>query len=161
MPGTGKSTVGVILAKQLGYDFMDTDILIATREKQSLPQIIAAQGVDALLRIEGEVGEAIDCERTVIATGGSMVLSAGAMEKLKSQGVVIWMRTPLEELERRFALCSKEDRGVAAPAGTSTEDIYALRKPLYEKYADMIIDCAQGTENCVRQLLEVLEKYHG
>jgi len=161
MPGTGKSTVGVILAKQLGYDFIDTDILIATREKRSLPQIIAAQGVDALLRIEGEVGEAINCERTVIATGGSMVLSAGAMEKLKNQGIIIWMCTPLEELERRFALCSKEDRGVAAPAGTSTEDIYALRKPLYEKYADIIIDCAQGTENCVRQLLEALEKYHG
>lgn len=159
MPGTGKSTVGVILAKQLGYDFIDTDISIAYREKRSLPQIIAEQGVDALLRIEGEVGEAIDCERTVIATGGSMVLSPGAMEKLKKQGVVIWLRTPLEELERRFAICSKEDRGVAAPVGTSTEDIYALRRPLYEKYADIIIDCAQGTENCVKQLMDAIAEY--
>lgn len=157
MPGTGKSTVGVILAKYLGYDFIDTDILIAAREGRSLPQILDAEGIDGFLRIEGDTGASIDRTGTVIATGGSMVLSERAMENLRRNGVVVWLKTPIDELERRFALSSRRDRGVAAPDNMTTEEIYSSRLPFYEKYADVVIECAQGTEACVSQVMAAVE----
>lgn len=156
MPGTGKSTVGVVLAKRLGYDFIDGDLLITRREGNTLPEIIAREGLERFLEIEGEVGCAIDCERTVIATGGSMVFSDKAMRHLKQNGFVIWLETELETLAQRLAYNSREDRGVAAPAGMSIEEIYAVRAPLYEKYADIRIKCEYGTERTVQQIRDAL-----
>lgn len=158
MPGTGKSTVGFILAKYMGYDFVDTDILITAREKRSLPQIMEAEGIEGFLRLEGEAGLSLKRERTVIATGGSMVMSPKAMESLSETGVVVWLKTPVEELERRYSLSSRRDRGVAAPSGMSTQELYELRRPLYEKYAHIVIDCPQGTENCVAAIMEALKE---
>lgn len=157
MPGTGKSTVGVILAKYLGYDFIDTDILIASREGRSLPRILDEEGIEGFLRIEGETGASIDVTSTVIATGGSMVLSEDAMESLRKNGVVVWLKTPIDELERRFALSSRRDRGVAAPDNMTTEEIYSSRRPFYEKYADVVIECEPGTEACVSQVIAAVE----
>lgn len=156
MPGTGKSTVGVILAKRLGFAFIDADILITQREKRTLPQIIEEVGIDEFLRIEGRAGLSIECESTVIATGGSMVFSEEAMRHLKANGVIVWLETPLPELEDRYARNSRADRGVAAPESMTIEDIYAVRKPLYEKFADIIIHCEKSTEAVVRQVRDAV-----
>ncbi len=156
MPGTGKSTVGVILAKRLGYGFLDTDILLAETEHRKLPEIIAAEGYEELIRIEGLLGESIERESCVIATGGSMVFSEKAMENLRRNAVVIWLDTPVEELEKRL-VTNRVSRGVAAPDDMTVADIYALRKPLYERYSDFAVECVEGTENVVNALLELLE----
>ncbi len=157
MPGTGKSTVGVILAKRLGYDFIDQDIVIALREERQLSEIIEQDGIDRFLEIEGEVGLGINAERTVIATGGSAVFSDAAMQHFKENGVCVWLETPLSVLEGRLINGSREERGVAAPADMKLSDIYALREPLYNKYADarIVCDCdADGVAHKIRDAIK-------
>lgn len=148
MPGTGKSTVGVILAKRLGCGFIDTDIQIAKEEGRTLPRILEEDGIEGFLKIEERIGLGLRCSGTVIATGGSMVFSKAAMERLCASGVVVWLETPLDELESRLEQ-TREERGVAAPEGMTIRDIYQKRAPLYEKYADIRINCVQGTDNVV------------
>jgi len=157
MPGTGKSTVGVILAKRLGFDYIDTDILISQKEKRTLPQIIAEDGIENFLRAEGCAGLSVECESTVIATGGSMIFSPDAMNHLAKNGITIWLETPLNELETRYARNSRHDRGVAAPESMTIADIYAIRKPLYEKYATITIHCEENTEGVVQQVRDAIE----
>ncbi len=155
MPGTGKSTVGVILAKRLGYNFIDTDLLVIQRANSTLPKILKEEGVQGFLEIESYVGEHLQCEKCVIATGGSMVLSEKAMRNLCAMNVVIWLDTKPEELERRI---SKEaDRGIAAEPGTTIAAIYAMRRPLYEKYAQIRIECKVGVDNLVLQIRDALD----
>ena len=156
MPGTGKSTVGVILAKRLGYDFLDQDLLICRREGKPLPEIIQEKGIDRFLEIEGEVGLGICCHRTVIATGGSAVFSARAMAHLKRNGIFVWLETPLPVLEQRLARGSRHDRGVAAPEDMTLADIYAQRAPLYETYADIRIACDCDTDGVVQKIRDAL-----
>ena len=156
MPGTGKSTVGVILAKHLGYDFLDCDILIARREGRTLPEILEQDGLERFLEMEGQAGESIRCTRTVIATGGSMVFSPRAMEHLKRGSVTVWMDTALSVLEKRLTAASRHNRGVAAPADMSIRDIYAQRAPLYRKYADLRLRCPLGTDRTVEKLEALL-----
>ena len=158
MPGTGKSSVGVILAKHISYAFMDTDIELARRAGRTLPRILREDGLDRFLELEGETGLAVDCENTVIATGGSMVFSENAMQHLCESGVVIWLETPVETLEARLTGGSRERRGVAAPGDMSIRDIYALREPLYAKYADLRIACRAGVENVVADIIRKLQK---
>lgn len=158
MPGTGKSSVGVILAKHISYAFMDTDIELARRAGRTLPRILREDGLDRFLALEGETGLAVDCENTVIATGGSMVFSEKAMQHLCESGVVIWLETPVETLEARLTGGSRERRGVAAPGDMSIRDIYALREPLYTKYADLRIACRAGVENVVADIIRKLQK---
>ncbi len=158
MPGTGKSSVGVILAKHISYAFMDTDIELARRAGRTLPRILREDGLDRFLELEGETGLAVDCENTVIATGGSMVFSEKAMQHLCESGVVIWLETPVETLEARLTGGSRERRGVAAPGDMSVRDIYALREPLYTKYADLRIACRAGVENVVADIIRKLQK---
>lgn len=158
MPGTGKSSVGVILAKHISYAFMDTDIELARRAGRTLPRILREDGLDRFLELEGETGLAVDCENTVIATGGSMVFSENAMQHLCESGVVIWLETPVETLEARLTGGSRERRGVAAPGDMSIRDIYALREPLYTKYADLRIACRAGVENVVADIIRKLQK---
>ena len=155
MPGTGKSTVGIVLAKRLGYDFLDSDLLLAREAGMTLPEILKTIGVDGFLELEGRVGADIKCSGTVIATGGSMVLSPEAMANLASNGVVIWLETRIYELERRIS--RNPDRGIAAGPDTSVADIYAARRPLYEKYADMRIKCRRGVDSVVSQILDALK----
>ena len=155
MPATGKSTVGVILAKLIGFNFLDADILIALDQNRTLSQIISEDGYDRFIEIEGNVGKSIKCERTVIATGGSMVFSVDAMKNLSENGIVVWLDTPVSELEKRL-LGSLEDRGVATPVKMSFSEIYEMREPLYRKYADIHIICSGSTEKVVSELREKL-----
>lgn len=158
MPGTGKSSVGVILAKHLGYNFMDTDIELVRRAGRTLPRILEEDGLDRFLEMEGETGMSVHCEDTVIATGGSMVFSDAAMRNLRDGGVAVWLETPVATLEERLTGGSRERRGVAAPSAMTIQDIYELREPLYTKYADLRIPCRDGVENVVGDIIAELQK---
>ena len=150
MPGSGKSTVGVLLAKRLGYKFMDTDLLIQEREEKRLFEIMRDSGNEYFLRVENEVNASVDTHRTVIATGGSAVFGKEAMEHLTSIGTVIYIRVPLEVLRDRIKDFST--RGILMSKGQSFDDVYRERTPLYEKYADIIVDTSSDGvfENCLR-----------
>lgn len=136
MPASGKSTVGVILAKLLGYNFLDTDILLALQQGRPLQRILAEDGYDRFIQFEGMVGEGLRCGKTVIATGGSMIFSENAMHALSKNALVIWLDTPPSELERRMT-GGLAARGVATPFEMSVTEIYAMREPLYRKYAGL------------------------
>ena len=137
MPGVGKSTVGVILAKVMGYQFIDADLLIQQQEKRLLHEIIADVGVDGFIQVENRVNASIQAERSIIATGGSVVYGREAMEHLKSIGTVIYLKVPYAELEKRLA--DIQGRGVVLREGQNLHDLYLERTPRYEKYADLSI----------------------
>jgi shikimate kinase len=137
MPGAGKSTVGVVLAKTLGYDFIDTDILMCKRIGTTLQAYIDQHGIDAFLNEEEKTAFSIECGNTVIATGGSMVFSDAAMRRLKDGSVTIFFDIPLPELKKRLE--NIRTRGIAAAAGQTIEDIYRQRLPLYRNYADITL----------------------
>ena len=155
MPATGKSTVGVILAKLIGYNFLDTDILLALEKKCPLSQIISEDGYDKFIEYEGLIGAGIKAERTVIATGGSMVFSENAMRAFRENGTIVWLDTPVAELEKRL-VGTLLDRGVATPVKMSLSEIYEMREPLYRKYADYRIPCDGLTELVVSNLQALL-----
>lgn len=138
MPAAGKSTLGVLLAKQLRYNFLDTDIAIQVDNNGTLAELIAAQGNDALLAMEGKVLMGIQPSRTIIATGGSAVYSASAMEHLKTTGPVVYLKVAYDEVARRVG--DVVARGVVMPAGYTFRDLYDERCALYEKYADVVAD---------------------
>lgn len=156
MPGSGKSTVGVLLAKAMGYDFLDTDLVIQQREGQLLQEILDQYGVEHFLQAEEAAVCSVDCRRTVIAPGGSAVCRPGAIAHLKKLGPVVYLRVPMEELSRRITNMSS--RGIAMEPGQTLADVMAYRAPLYEKYADLTVDCLPGQElgetmHAVRRLL--------
>ncbi len=155
MPATGKSTVGVILAKLLGYNFIDTDILLALEQNRPLSQIISEDGYDKFIESEGNIGESLKCEKAVIATGGSMIFSEKAMKSLSQSGIVVWLDTPVEELETRM-VGTLLDRGVAAPSKMTLCEIFEIREPLYNKYAQLRIPCTGTTELMATRLREIL-----
>ena len=157
MPGAGKSTVGVVLAKVLGYDFLDLDILIAKEQGRPIQEILDIQGVEAFLAIEEAAGISLQVEKTVLAPGGSIVLSPPAMANLKQNGLCVYLEVPLEELRKRLTH-SMDSRGIAAPPGVTLEDIFAMRRPLYERYADLTIPCAgKCLEQVVAAILEEIK----
>lgn len=137
MPGAGKSTVGVVLAKTLGYDFVDTDILLSRQIGMTLQTYINAHGIEAFLKEEERAALSLDCSSTVIATGGSMVLSEVAMSKLRTDSTVAFIDVPIKELVRRLKNIST--RGIALKQGQTIEDLYQQRLPLYIKYADITV----------------------
>ena len=155
MPGTGKSVVGRALAKRLEYTFVDVDDLIVQAEGRTLPEILRTDGLEAFLDVEGRIGRTLTCEDTVIATGGSMVLSAEAMEHLKKNGVAVWLETPLSRISDRMPE-DLVDRGIAAPAGSTLREIYDQRTPLYARYADVIVASRDGEGDTARQVEEIL-----
>lgn len=138
MPGCGKSTVGVILAKIMGYRFLDSDLLIQEKENKLLSEIIACEGLDGFNRIENRVNASIDVNRSVIATGGSVVYGKDAIEHFKKIGIIVYIRLPYEEIANRLGDLTK--RGVSIKEGQTLLDLYNERVPLYEKYADIIVD---------------------
>lgn len=138
MPGVGKSTIGVILAKMLGYKFLDADLVIQEREGRLLKEIIADEGTDGFIRIENEVNASIDARNTIIATGGSVVYGGGAMAHLKSIGKIVYLEVDLESLKERIV--SVKGRGVVLRDGQTLEDLYMERVPLYKKYADITVN---------------------
>lgn len=137
MPTSGKSTVGVVLAKILGMDFIDTDLLIQRETGKRLNEIIDVRGSEGFLQIEGSVCASLCAENTVIATGGSVVFSRDAMEHLKGSGKTVYLRISLNELKKR--LQDAKVRGVILRDGESIEELYAEREALYSRYADEIV----------------------
>lgn len=157
MPGAGKSTIGVLLAKSMLMDFVDTDLLIQKKCADSLCGIIAAQGIDEFLKIENDVICENDFENCVVATGGSAVYGEAAMAKLRADGVAVYLKLSPAELERRID--NIHTRGIAMKEGTSIAELYAERAPLYEKYADVTVECEGLTpEQCVEAIAELIEK---
>ncbi len=144
MPGSGKSTVGVLLAKALGYDFLDTDLVVQQRENALLQDILDQHGTEYFLNAEEKAVCCVNCHRTVIAPGGSVVCRDGAISHLKTLGPVIYLRVPMEELNKRITNLST--RGIAMEPGQTLADVMAQRAPLYEKYADLVVDVNAGQD---------------
>lgn len=142
MPGCGKSTVGVLLAKTLGMDFIDTDLLLQQAEGALLQQILQRQGVEGFLDAEERVLQALDCTHSVIAPGGSAVCRPAGMARLKELGRVVYLKVPLAELERRVD--NMATRGIAMEPGQTLRSVYAQRAPLYEKYAGLTVEIPAG-----------------
>ena len=138
MPAVGKSTIGVLLAKRLRYNFIDSDIAIQVKHDATLAELIAAHGNDALLAMEAGVLADIEPTRVVVATGGSAVYSAGAMDHLKTTGPVVYLRASFEDVARRVG--DVVARGVVMPADYTFHDLYVERCALYEKFADVTVD---------------------
>lgn len=158
MPGAGKSTAGVILAKTLGLDFIDTDIVIQEHVGRLLQEIIDAEGPEVFKKIEETTILALHCHNTVIATGGSVVFSERALHHLKSGGVVVYLKISFDEMERR--LKNITNRGIVLVAGESLREMYNERISLYEKYADITITCSDNDfETVVGDIINTLEKY--
>ena len=157
MPGSGKSTVGVLLAKMLGYGFLDVDLLIQQQEGALLQELLDSRGVAAFLDAEERAVRSVRCDRCVIAPGGSAVCREGAARHLKALGPVVYLRVSMEELERRIRNLST--RGIAMAPGQTLADVMAARAPLYERYADLTLDCPAGVslDETARQLKQQLE----
>lgn len=158
MPGVGKSTIGVILAKQLGYQFVDADLLIQQQEKRLLKEIIAQDGIDGFLKVENQVNASIQTEGAVIATGGSVIYGKEAMEHLSFIGTVVYLKLPYLALRRRLG--NLKARGVVLREGQSLKNLYDERIPLYEQYADLTVNESGLKIEETREALEkMLEEY--
>lgn len=153
MPGAGKSTVGVVLAKSLGFGFLDSDLLIQEKYKKLLHEIIEEQGIEGFWQTENEVNASIETDNTVIATGGSAIYGKEAMEHLKQIGTVVYLKLSCEELAVRLG--DLNERGVTLKQGQDLKGLYLERIPYYEKYADLIIDC-EG--EMIRDIVQKIKK---
>lgn len=154
MPGAGKSTVGVVLAKKLGFSFVDSDLVIQEKYGKLLHELIEENGVEGFWKIENDVNVSLALHKCVIATGGSAIYGAEAMEHLREIGTVIYLKLPYEEVEERLG--DLNARGVTLQPGQTLHDLYEERIPLYEKYAHVTIDCAGKV---LRQIVsEIVEK---
>lgn len=155
MPGVGKSTIGVILAKLLGYQFVDADLLIQQQEKKLLKDIINERGTDGFIEVENRVNAGIVAEHTVIATGGSVVYGREAMQHLKEIGTVVYLEVSYDTIKKRLA--DIKGRGVVLKENQSLLDLYEERTPLYEKYADVrVLEENLNVEQTVERLVEGL-----
>lgn len=158
MPGSGKSTVGVLLAKALCMAFLDTDLLIQTKCKQSLQGIIEDRGVEDFLLLEQRIVSKLDVDRTVIATGGSVIYRELAMTHLYGSGIVVFLHAELPILLERLRDSSR--RGIALPPGQTIEDLYRERIPKYFRWAEITFDSgAQGIEETVWGLAKEIEAW--
>ena len=158
MPGCGKSTVGVILAKTLGMGFVDTDLMIQQQQKSTLQRLIDAYGLDRFREFEEQALLSVPHKSdTVIATGGSAVFCPDGMTALKENGVCLYLDLPLEELQRR--LTNITTRGIACRKGESLEEIFAEREALYRKYADLTLECVGlTTERTVEEISKIIPR---
>ena len=156
MPGSGKSTVGVVLAKKLGLRFVDSDLVIQEESGKLLHQLIEELGEEGFLALENKINARIQTKEAVIATGGSAVYGKAAMSHFKGMGTVVYLMLPYEELEMRLG--DLYERGVVIKEGTTLRDLYEERRPLYEKYADIVIDCS-GKD--IRKVMEEIAGHTG
>lgn len=155
MPASGKSTVGVILAKVIGYDFIDSDLLIQRREGMRLSEIIKKKGVSGFIEVENDVNASIEATRSVIATGGSAVYGEEAMRHFREIGAVIYLQVDYEVIRRR--LRNIQQRGVALREGQTLRELYDERCALYEKYADLIVREGSGEiEDVVARIIRTV-----
>ena len=156
MPGVGKSTVGVVLAKVLGYQFVDADLVIQEQEGKLLREIIAEIGTEGFIEVENRVNASLMVKHSVIATGGSVVYGAEAMEHLSQIGTVVYLSLPFEILNKR--LHDIKGRGVALREGQTLRDLFEERVPLYEKYADITVDeYGLNVEQTIEKVVAALE----
>lgn len=156
MPASGKSTVGVLLAKRLGYSFVDVDIVIQEQEGRLLKEIIAEEGQEGFLHVENRVNAELSVHNSVIAPGGSVIYGKGAMEHLKKISTVVYLKLSYEAVEERLG--NLTDRGVVLKDGMTLKDLYEERIPYYEQYADITVDetgiDAGGIVDVLRSILE-------
>ena len=156
MPASGKSTVGVVVAKRLGYKFVDTDLVIQEVEKRLLKEIIAEEGNEGFLRIEDRVNAEIQEERAVISPGGSVVYCENAMRHYKETGMIVYLHTSYETINNR--LHNAKNRGVLLKDGQTLKDLYEERTALFERYADLTIsEEGRDLEETIEEVLRVLE----
>lgn len=152
MAGSGKSTLGVLLAKSLGMPFVDTDLIIQQNEKELLQEIIDKKGINKFLQIEEKVMLSIESKDSVIATGGSVVYSDQAMDHLKKHGRIVYLKLSFEEIEKRIKNITT--RGIVMESGKTLKNIFDERVTLYEKHADIVIDCNdKDTELCLQNMI--------
>lgn len=153
MPGAGKSTVGVVLAKKLGYRFIDSDLVIQEKTNKLLHELITEHGVDGFLKIEEEINAELDCKNSIIATGGSVIYGARAMDHLREIGNVVYLKLSYEEIKERLGDLTA--RGVALKQGQTLKDLYQERCPLYEEYAHTVQECDNLS---VREIVEEVSR---
>lgn len=157
MPACGKSTVGVVLAKVMGMKFLDTDLLIQEREGALLQELIDTKGNDYFRKVEEYVLRSVETDNTVISTGGSAIYYPEAIKHFKKNGVVVYLKVSFEEIERR--LNNITTRGITLAPGQTLKDLYDFRIPLYEQYADIVIDTEGFTvEQSVETVKQACEK---
>ena len=157
MPAVGKSTVGIVVAKRLGMNFIDVDLLIQEQEKKLLREIIAEVGQDGFLKIENRVNAAVKAKNSVISPGGSVVYCKNAMEHYKEIGSIVYLQASYETISRR--LNNAKNRGVVLKDGQSLKALYEERVKLFEKYADITIcEDGLGLEETIQAVLDALEK---
>lgn len=160
MPASGKSTVGVLLAKRLGFSFVDVDIVIQEKEGRLLKQIIAEEGQEGFMAVENRVNAELTVHHSVIAPGGSVIYGEEAMDHLKEISTVVYLKLSYEEVENRLG--NLVDRGVVLRDGMTLKDLYEERVPYYEKYADITIEeTGQEAGDTVDALRELLERAYG
>lgn len=158
MPGSGKSTVGVVLAKYLGYSFVDSDLVIQDTYGKLLHELINEHGVEGFWKLENDVNASLDKKRCIIATGGSAVYGGEAMEHLREIGTVVYLKLPYEEVAERLG--DLNARGVTLRSGQDLKALYGERVPLYEKYAHIIVDCdGLMLREVVRAVAEAVKAY--
>lgn len=158
MPGAGKSTIGVVVAKMLCKTFIDADLLIQNREGKRLNKIIEEIGNERFLKLENEVLASLKVHNSIISTGGSAVFGKEAMEHLKKISTVVYLKVPYETLEARLKNLTR--RGVIFEEGQTLRDIYDIRTPLYEKYADLTIE-ADNSVDVQETALKIVEFFEG
>ena len=156
MPGAGKSTVGVILAKLMGLDFVDTDILIQSLENRTLQDIIDCAGYQHLRKIEEKVILSLEIKSSIISTGGSAIYSKKSMTRLRTLGPRVYLKLDLESLQERVA--ATPNRGIASEADKTFQEIFDERTPLYENYSDFVIDAGAGSaDTLAKNIINLLK----
>ena len=157
MPGAGKSTIGVLLAKALGMSFLDTDLVIQEKEGCLLQEIINTRGVSGFIAVESSIIQQIEADHCVIATGGSAIYDPKAVKHLQSMGRLYYLKLPYAEIEGRIR--NMASRGIAIEKGQRLIGLYRGRTQLYEQYADMIVDCAGlSIEETVQKMIDLIRK---
>ncbi|MDE7477956.1 MAG: shikimate kinase [Lachnospiraceae bacterium] len=158
MPGAGKSTIGVVMAKNMGMSFLDSDIVIQEREGRKLHELIEEHGLDGFIEIEGRVNASLNPKTAVIATGGSAVYNRQAMEHLNDIATICYLKLSYESIEERLG--DLAERGVVFREGETLQELYEERVPLYEKYANITVDCEnKNIREIVMELAKRLRNY--
>lgn len=155
MPGCGKSTIGVLLAKAMNYSFLDSDLVIQTEQNMKLQEIIDLYGNERFKEIENDVNSRLDVKKTIIATGGSVIYGREAMEHLMEISTIIYINLSCDEIIRRVS--NIKTRGISMKKGETLHDLYRERVPLYEKYADFSADCnGLDIEETVEKIMNIV-----
>ena len=159
MPAVGKSTVGVVVAKRLGYEFIDTDLLIQKQEKRLLKEIIEEEGNEGFLAIENQVNRDLEAYHAVISPGGSVVYCEEAMQHFEEIGTIVYLHATYEDIYKRIT--NAKNRGVVLKEGQTLKDLYNERVKLFEKYADYTVsEEGLDLEETIDKVLEIYHKYH-